>query len=43
MRAVHQLCDEHGDYATASLIENFIDEAEHRVWFLFEMTRSELS
>jgi starvation-inducible DNA-binding protein len=43
MRALHQLCDEHGDYATASLIENFIDEAEHRVWFLFEMTRPELS
>jgi starvation-inducible DNA-binding protein len=41
--AVHQLCDHHHDVATASLLENYIDEAEHRVWFLFEMTRAELS
>lgn len=39
MRQVHQLCDAHGDVATASLIENWIDEAEQRVWFLFETTR----
>jgi starvation-inducible DNA-binding protein len=39
LREVHELCDEHGDVATASLVENWIDEAERRVWFLFEMTR----
>jgi starvation-inducible DNA-binding protein len=39
MREVHDLCDEHGDIATASLLENWIDEAEKRVWFLFETTR----
>ena len=39
LREVHELCEEHGDVATASLIENWIDEAERRVWFLFEMTR----
>ena len=33
------LCDEANDVATASLIENWIDEAERRVWFLFEATR----
>ncbi|WP_156255054.1 Dps family protein [Sandarakinorhabdus oryzae] len=36
---MHQLCDEHGDIATASLIENWVDEAEGRRWFLFEATR----
>lgn len=30
MRAVHDVCDEHNDVATASLLENFIDEAEKR-------------
>jgi starvation-inducible DNA-binding protein len=40
MREVHDLCDEHGDVATASLIENWIDEAERRVWFLFEAART---
>ncbi len=39
MRETHGLCDEHGDIATASLIENWIDEAERRVWFLFEAGR----
>jgi starvation-inducible DNA-binding protein len=39
MRATHDVCDEHGDVATASLLENWIDEAERRVWFLFETTR----
>ncbi len=38
MRETHGLCDEHGDVATASLIENWIDEAERRAWFLFEAT-----
>jgi starvation-inducible DNA-binding protein len=39
MRAAHELCDEHGDVATASLLEVWIDEAERRVWFLYEATR----
>jgi starvation-inducible DNA-binding protein len=40
MRAVHATCDEHNDVATASLLENWIDEAEQRTWFLFESTRN---
>jgi len=40
MRETHSLCDEQGDVATASLLENWIDETERRVWFLFEATRS---
>jgi starvation-inducible DNA-binding protein len=39
MRETHSLCDEHGDVATASLLENWIDETERRVWFLYETTR----
>jgi starvation-inducible DNA-binding protein len=39
MREVHDLCDEHGDIATASLLENWVDETEKRVWFLFESGR----
>jgi starvation-inducible DNA-binding protein len=40
LRQTHGLCDEHGDVASASLIENWIDEAEKRTWFLFEATRA---
>jgi starvation-inducible DNA-binding protein len=40
MRAAHELCDEHDDVATASLLENFIDAAEKRAWFLFETARN---
>ena len=40
MRQVHNVCDEYGDVATASLLENWIDETERRTWFLFESTRS---
>ncbi len=40
MRSVHATCDEHGDVATASLLEVWIDEAERRTWFLFETCRS---
>ncbi len=40
MRETHELCDEHGDVASASLLETWIDEAERRAWFLFEATRS---
>jgi starvation-inducible DNA-binding protein len=40
MRETHNLCEEHGDVATASLLEVWIDEAERRTWFLFEATRA---
>ena len=40
LREIHDLCDEHGDVATASLVENWIYEAERRTWFLFETGRS---
>jgi starvation-inducible DNA-binding protein len=40
MRETHGLCDERGDIATASLLENWIDEAEQRTWFLFEAGRT---
>ena len=36
LREAHALCDQHGDIATASLIENWVDETEQRVWFLSE-------
>ena len=39
LRETHDLCDEHGDVATTSLIEVCIDEAERRTWFLFEASR----
>jgi starvation-inducible DNA-binding protein len=39
MREIHSLCDEAGDIATASLLENWIDETEKRTWFLFECSR----
>ena len=39
LRETHGLCDEEGDVASASLLENWIDEAERRTWFLFEATR----
>ena len=41
MREIHSLCDEAGDIATASLLENWIDETEKRIWFLFECSRHE--
>src|SRR5215468_2170001 len=40
LRETHGLCDERGDVASASLLENWIDEAERRTWFLFEATRN---
>lgn len=39
MRQAHGVCDEHGDVASASLLEVWIDDAERRVWFLFEAGR----
>jgi starvation-inducible DNA-binding protein len=40
MREVHELSGEENDVATASLLENWIDETERRIWFLFETTRA---
>ena len=39
MRETHALCDEENDMATASFIEVWIDQAERRVWFLYEASR----
>jgi starvation-inducible DNA-binding protein len=39
LREVHDMVDEYHDIATASLIENWIDETERRTWFLFESCR----
>ena len=39
LRAAHELCDDHKDAATASLLEVYIDESERRTWFLFEASR----
>ena len=39
MRAAHEIADKHDDIATASILENFIDAAEKRNWFLFEASR----
>jgi starvation-inducible DNA-binding protein len=39
MREAHDVCEDHNDVATASLLEVFIDEAEKRVWFLYEASR----
>ncbi len=38
LREAHNVCEEHHDVATASLIEVWIDETERRIWFLFEST-----
>ena len=40
MREAHDIADKHEDVATASLLENFIDAAEKRTWFLFEAGRA---
>jgi starvation-inducible DNA-binding protein len=39
MRETHDVCDEHGDVATTSQLEIFIDETERRIWFLYEASR----
>ncbi|MGV6871846.1 Dps family protein [Pseudochelatococcus sp. B33] len=43
MRAAHEVCGTHGDVASTSLLEGWIDQAERRAWFLFEATRGHLS
>ncbi|WSG99672.1 DNA starvation/stationary phase protection protein [Rhizobium ruizarguesonis] len=40
MRQAHEVCVEHNDVATSSLLEVWIDETERRAWFLFETTRN---
>ena len=40
MRNTHEITSKHNDVATTSLIENWIDEAERRAWFLFETIRT---
>jgi starvation-inducible DNA-binding protein len=40
LREAHNICDEYGDVATASLIEVWIDEGERLTWFLFEAGRA---
>lgn len=39
LRSAHEICDSHGDVATTSLIEVWIDESERRQWFLGETIR----
>ena len=39
MRDAHAVCEEHEDVASASFLENWIDEAEQRTWFLYEANR----
>jgi len=41
MRKAHEIADKYEDVATASLLENFIDETEKRTWFLYEASRGE--
>jgi starvation-inducible DNA-binding protein len=39
MRCAHDLCDEAGDVASASVLENWIDETQRRAWFLHEISK----
>ncbi|MET0907101.1 MAG: DNA starvation/stationary phase protection protein [Tardiphaga sp.] len=41
MRKAHEVCDDAKDIASASLLENYVDETERRTWFLFEACRQE--
>jgi starvation-inducible DNA-binding protein len=43
LRQLHALCGDHGDVATASLLETWIDEAEGRTWYLVETANSQVS
>src|SRR3954447_15078847 len=43
LREAHNVCDEHRDFATTSLVEIWIDETERRTWFLFEASRREMT
>jgi starvation-inducible DNA-binding protein len=39
LRAAHGMCEQHQDVATASVLETLLDEAERRMWFLFECSQ----
>ena len=39
MREAHNVCADHNDNATTSMIDVWIDETERRTWFLFEAGR----
>jgi starvation-inducible DNA-binding protein len=39
MRSAHDLCDDAGDVATTSVLENWIDDTQRRAWFLYETIR----
>jgi starvation-inducible DNA-binding protein len=41
MREAHEVAEKHNDVATTSLLENLIDQAERRAWFLFEASQGE--
>lgn len=41
LRSTHAVCDESGDIASASLVETWLDEAERRVWFLYESAHAD--
>jgi starvation-inducible DNA-binding protein len=41
LRHAHSVCGEAGDVGSASILEDFIDQAEERTWFLFETTREQ--
>ena len=41
LRQAHDLCNQHRDIATTSLLETWIDQTEQRTWFLFEASRGD--
>lgn len=41
MRDAHEVCEDHADIATASLLEVWVDETERRTWFLFEASQGD--
>ena len=43
MKSVHVLCDDAGDVASTSVLENWIDETQRRAWFLYEISRDGIS
>ena len=43
MIEIHDLCGDANDVATASVLENWIDETQRRIWFLFEASRTGLT
>lgn len=43
LKSVHVVCEDDGDFASSSVLENWIDEAERRAWFLFETCRDRIS